>query len=130
MFSLQAQVVGRQYRVSAEHDATGIVVHTPSGPVAARSVNDAIRIAHRHIGLVLQRAQRPGIPWGLLVSAGGVQAVYGESPLLQVPVDTRRQPESPVSRLRRQWHDGDGPLAALENAMAIVRHYVARRAAA
>ena len=130
MFSLIAQVLGQQVEVQAVRDGVGITVHTPSGPVSARSVNDAVRIAHRHLGVVLQRAERPGIPWGLHVSAGEVAAVYGKWPLLPGPVDQRRAPESAVSRIRRRWHDGDGPLAALENALAIVRHYTAHRAAA
>jgi len=69
------------------------------------------------------------VPWGLRVSVGAVSAVYGEFPGFPgSPSAVDRS--SPVVRIRSQWHDGQGPLAALENALRIVEAYAGRRAAA
>jgi hypothetical protein len=130
LFSLTAQVLGTQYAVSVDNDGTGIVVHAPDGPQAARTLAEAERLAHRAMAMILRRAERPGVPWGLLVSVAGVQAVYGEWPLLPGPAEPSRPQRTPVSRIREEWRDGDGPLKALENAMRIIEAYVGRRAAA
>jgi hypothetical protein len=131
VFTLTAQVLGTQHTTSAERDDAGrIIVNTSNGPLGARSVSDAIRIAHRDMGEFLLPAQRPGRPWGLLVSVAGVQAVYGDWPLL--PGEPRRKPDnSLVHRIRSRWHDS-GPISALDNALEIVRAYLGsqgRRAA-
>ena len=131
IFTLTAQVAGFGHSVSASNDGTGIVVHTTTGTATARSVSDAARIAARDLALYLRGAERPGVPWGLRVEVGGVAAVYGEFPLYSAPADPSRRPErSPVMRIRDQWHDGAGPLAALENALRIIDAYTGRRAAA
>ncbi len=82
IFSLEAQVLGTPLNVSAESDGSGITVHTSAGPVAARSVNDAIRIARRDMGEFLLPAQHGDRPWGLRVTVAGAQAVYGQWPLI------------------------------------------------
>jgi hypothetical protein len=81
MFSLTAQVLGQQYAVEATWDGGTIVVQAPAGTAHARSIDQAVDIARRHLGVILQRAERPGVPWGLHVAAGGVAAVYGEWPM-------------------------------------------------
>ena len=131
MFTLDAQVCGTPRTVSAESDGTGITVHTSGGPVRARSSQDAIRIAREDIGRFLQPAQRGGKPWGLRVVVRSVQAVYGEWPLL--PSGGRgggRADNSPVTRIRREYNESSGPLGALENAIRIIRAYVAAGRAA
>lgn len=132
LFNITAQVAGFEHQVTAEHDGSGIVLRTPTGTRTARTISDACRIAGQDLSLYLKSAKRPGVPWGLHVSVGGVAAVYGEWPLLQVPADdTRRRREpSPVTRIRSRWHDGDGPMAALDNALRIIEAYTGRRAAA
>jgi hypothetical protein len=130
LFSLTAQVLGRRYTVSVDNDGTGLVVHTPGGSHATRMLADAERLAHREMGMILRRAEQPGVPWGLHVSASSAQAIYGDWPMLPGPFEPSRLKHTPVARIYQMWHDGDGPLRALENAMKIVKAYVGRRMAA
>lgn len=131
LFSITAQVAGFTHEATATNSGTGIVVTTDTGIRVARTISDATRIAAQDIGLFLRKAEQPGIPWGLQVAAGSASAVYGEFPLLSVPVqESRRREITPVARIRRMWQDGDGPLAALENALRIIDAYTGRRAAA
>jgi|SRR5947209_10396637 len=129
-FSLAAQVCGNELTVSAEPTRFGYSVSSPEGIRAARSIGDALRLACREIAEFFEPARRPGVPWGLRVSVGDVGAVYGEWPLFPGPPDGSRRTDTPVSRIRRRWHDGDGPLAALDNARQIIEAYAGRRHAA
>src|SRR5438094_151078 len=120
MFTLDAQVLGSPHTTSAQRDEIGAIsVRTAGGPRLARSVNDAVRIAHADMGEFLLPAQPPGRPWGLRVQVGEVAAVYGEWPGFPAPPDGRPD-NSLVTRIRHRWHDS-GPLSALENALEIVR---------
>jgi hypothetical protein len=124
LFSLSAHVCGSERSVSAEADGFGITVSTSGGPVRARSTNDAVRLARDDIGEHLRRAERrSGVPWGLRVSVGGIQAVYGEWPLI---VGGGEPEASPVSRIRNRWDERSGPLSALANAIEIIRAYLPR----
>ncbi len=127
LFTLTAQVCGMNRSCSAESDGFGITVSTSTGPHAVRSWQDAIRVAERDIGLFLRRAERGDIPWGLHVSVGMVQAVYGEWPLLPGPPSDDRPEPSPVRRIRSKWRDSDGPMSALGNAVEIMKAYAPRR---
>ena len=129
VFSLQAQVCGHQLSATVSDAGGCLTVETASGPLSVRSLADAERVAERQIGLFLQRAERGGVPWGRYLSAGQVAAVYGDWPLLPGPASPRAS-ETPVSRIRSRWRPSDGPLSALGNAMAIIRAYSPRRAAA
>jgi len=130
LFSLNADVCGVKHQVSADQTHAGIVVISPTGQARARSLAEAVKIAAREIGMFLQRAERPGIPWGVYVSAGQVAAVYGMwPPLMGPPSDSRPRPNE-VARIRSLWQDGDGPLAALENACQIIEATIRRRHAA
>jgi len=130
IFSLDADVCGVKHRVSAESTAAGIVLMSPTGQQRARSLGEAVRLAAREIGLFLQRAENQSVPWGLHVSAGQAAAVYGcWPPLMGPPVDARPRP-SLIARIRRLWRDGDGPIAALDNACKIIDAYTARARAA
>lgn len=128
MFTLDAQVLGDQRNIRAESDGLGITVHTSRGPVRARHVNDAIRIAHDDLGEFLRPAhQRSGVPWGLCVSVAGVSSYYGDVRFCRGGGGGGGLPQSElVVRIRARWHDGQGPLAALENALDIVRAYLGR----
>lgn len=132
MFTLDAQVCGTERTTRAEADGFGITVDTSAGPMRARSVNDAIRIARDDIGEFLQAAQRRGVPWGLRVTVSGGTAVYGEWPLLGGGGGRGGGFEnSPLVRIRRRWHHGSDALSALANAVEIIRAYApAGRAAA
>lgn len=129
VFSLQAQVCGHKISATVCDTGAGLTVDTGSGPINARSLAEAERLAERQIGLFLQRAQRGGAPWGLYVSVGQVAAVYGDWPLMPGPASSRAS-ETPVARIRSQWQPSDGPINALQNAMLIARTYTQHRAAA
>jgi hypothetical protein len=124
IFRLAAQVLGTQRSAAATGDGTGYVVQTDAGPLAARSLNEAIRLARDHIGRFLHEADRRHATWGLLVQVGEVSAVYGDWPLLPAagPPSTRRT--SLVARIRDRWRGGSA-ISALENALEIVRAYAA-----
>lgn len=127
MFTLNAQVLGDQRTVSAEEDGLGITVTTSHGLRRARSVEDAIRIARDDFGEFLRHAQRPGVPWGLSVAVSGVSAYYGDVRFCRAGGGGAPLPDSDlVVRIRRRWHDGQGPHAALENAIEIIHAYVGR----
>jgi hypothetical protein len=129
-FSLSAQVCGNQHTVSAEPSARGYTVQSSLGPRYGVGRGEALRLACHEMASVLEPARRPGVPWGLHVSVGDRAAVYGEWPLLRGPVDPGRQRETRLSRIRRRWRDGDGPMAALDNARQIIETYAAARRAA
>jgi len=130
IFSLAADVCGAKQQVSADHTRAGIVVFLPADQVRARTVAEAVRIAGRQTGLFLQRAERPGVPWGLQVSVGGLVAVYGMWPPLMGPPSDARPHPSEAARIRKLWRDTDGPLAALENACKIIDVYARHARAA
>ncbi len=130
IFILDADVCGAKHQVSAAHTRAGIVVTSQGAQVRARAIADAVRIAARQIGLLLQKAERSGVPWGLRVSVGDVAAVYGMwPPLMGPPSDVRPRP-SEVARIRKLWRDTDGPLAALDNACKIIEAYAGHARAA
>jgi hypothetical protein len=122
LFRLAAQVLGTQRSASASSDGSGYVVQTDTGSQAARSLNEAIRLARDHIGKFLHEADRRHATWGLLVQVGEASAVYGDWPLLPAagPPSTRR--DSLVARIRDRWRGGSA-ISALENALEIVRAY-------
>src|SRR5882757_7870451 len=103
-----AQVVGTEHRTAAIRDESGtIAVTTSAGVIRARSLGEAIDIARNDMGEFLLPAQRPGRPWGLLVQVAEVQASYGDWPGFPGPPNRKPDP-SPVTRIRRRWHDS-GP---------------------
>lgn len=118
LFRITIQVAGRDQEVSAESARRGVLVTSTGGPVHVRDLHAATDLAGRILGPPLERARRNGAPWGLHVAAFGYQAVYGTWPLLPgVPADSK---ETPISRLRARFRDGDGPLDALGNAIRII----------
>jgi hypothetical protein len=127
LFSLQLQVAGFNHHATAISDGTGITVQTDSGPRAARTMGEAMREAREYVGPFLHDAERRKLPWGLLVSVSGVSAVYGAWPLL--PGRSGSVSEELVAKIRRQYKDGSA-LAALENALRIIRAYTSDRRAA
>jgi hypothetical protein len=129
IFSLQAQVLGTSYSAVASNDGLGITVETGNDRLAARSVREAERIARNYLGPILSKAERNGAPWGLLVSVGGVAAVYGNWPLLPGGPPSSPTSIELVTRIRREYHDGSA-LAALENALRIIEAYAGDRRAA
>jgi hypothetical protein len=130
MFRLQAQVLGAERSASADADGYGgITVHFSGGVRHVGTANEAIRIARDDIGEFLRRAQRPGVPWGLLVVVSDGQAVYGEWPLTGGGGGSPSFQRTPLVRIRNRWHDS-GALSALENAIRIIREYAPKGRAA
>ena len=126
VFSLTSQILGEERGVTAEWRGRALAVISDQGVTHARSVNDATRVAAQILGPGLERAGKKKLPWGLHVDVAGMQAVYGDWPLLQVPV--RRDPRpTPLSRIRAQWKEGDSPLEALDNAIRIIHAFAERR---
>jgi hypothetical protein len=130
MFRLQTQVLGTEHSVTADADGYGgITVHFSGGVRRVGSSSEAIRIARDDIGDFLRRAQRPGVPWGLLVVVPDGQAVYGEWPLSGGGAGSPSFQQTPLAQIRNRWHDS-GALSALENAIQIIREYAPKRHAA
>jgi hypothetical protein len=129
LFTLQAQIVGQTYHATASNDGSGIVVDTDRGPIAVRSVKEAMRAARDYLGPLLQNASKHHAPWGLYVGVTGVAAVYGSWPLLPGGPPSSPATVELVTRIRREYHDGSAT-AALENALRIIEAYTSERRAA
>jgi hypothetical protein len=129
IFTITIQIAGREHEVAAEYDPRGVLVTSVGAPVHVRDLHAATDLAGRILGPSLNRARRNGAPWGLHVSAFGYQAVYGTWPLL--PGVPGERHETPISRIRARFREGDGPLDALSNAIRIIEAAApaARRAA-
>jgi hypothetical protein len=129
MFTLSAQIFGDQRTISAEQDALGITVTTSHGPQHPRNLNEALRLARDDLGEFLRRGERAGVPWGLCVSVAGVSAYYGDVRFCRNAGSGGGGLPSTelVVRIRRRWHDNQGPSAALENALEIICAYLGGR---
>jgi hypothetical protein len=129
MFTLSAQVLCDQRTVSAEQDVLGITVTTSRGLQHARILNEALRLARDDLGEFLQRGDRAGVPWGLCVSVAGISAYYSDVRFCRSAGSGGGGLPSTelVVRIRRRWHVNQGPTAALENALDIVRAYLGGR---
>ena len=124
MFSFTARVCVDERTISAAaDDLGGVTVQTSSGPRHARTINQAIHIVRDDLGPFLARAQRRDLPWGFSVTVAGVSAYYGDVRFLRGGAGRGLPSNELVVRIRRQWHDGQGPIAALDNALKIVRAY-------
>jgi len=126
-FKLSAHFLEHRRRVSAQFDGISWTVANNDGQVAARGLNQAIRLAHQFVGQLLRPVgRREG--WGLRVEVAGVAASYGEpDPLEPVFPGASADPNSLVARIRSRWQIGDSPESALENAFEIVRAYAGKR---
>jgi hypothetical protein len=127
MFTLRAQVFGNPHTVSVDDDGLGVTITTPTGTRRVRNVESAVRTARQDLTEFLMPAQRHDAPWGLCVSVAGVSAYYGDVRFCGGGGRGNPLPQNElVVRIRRRWHDNQGPLAALENALEIVQAYVGR----
>lgn len=126
VFTLKIQVTGEEQEAVADRHERAIAVVTSEGTSLAHGVHAATRLAAGVLGPLLEQANRNDAPWGLYVDVAGNQAVYGDWPLLSgPPVDLRRKP-SQLSKIRALWRDGDGPVAALNNAIKIIEEFAER----
>lgn len=124
-FELKAHFLGVRRSVSAEATGLGWQIETDSSRFEVRSFERAVQAAEQHIGELLRRVGRkPG--WGLRVVAGPASALYGDpDPLAPaMPGGPPAPPDSLVARIHPRWTPGDSPVAALQNALQIVRAYL------
>jgi hypothetical protein len=74
-----------------------------------------------------RRSRRSGYRWGVCVSVAGVSAFYPDVRFCRSGGGGNGPPSSElVARIRRRWHDTQGPTAALENALNVIRVYLGR----
>jgi hypothetical protein len=130
VFMLKIQVGGDEHEVAAERHGRAIAVVTDHGTHAARNLHAATKIAVGEMGPYLDRADRNDLPWGIHVEAAGKQAVYGEWPLLPGPPAGRPRKPTRLSRIRALWQEGDGGVAALNNAIKVIEEFAETRRAA
>jgi hypothetical protein len=125
VFELQAQFIHESASASAQRRGGGLVVITSTGLQRARDLSRAIRIACAEIGPLMERGDRAGEGWGLMVAAGPASVAYGNW-----PTGPPREPGPELEGLRRildQYRHGDGARAALQNATKVIEAYAERR---
>lgn len=127
LFSLQAHLFTETRFASLDQVGDRLILSTRSGQRQVRTVDDGIRLARMEIGSFLKRAER-STPWGLTVSVGGVSASYGEPLPGSVPrVGPPPDPNSALVKIFSRWRPGDSAIAALDNAIELIRAYLGRR---
>jgi hypothetical protein len=125
VFELNAQFIHEDASASAERMGSMFVVNTPAGPRRAKDLSRAIRIACEEIGPLMERGDKAGEGWGLLVSAGPACVAYGNW-----PTGPPREPGPELEGLHRilaEYRPGDGARAALVNAIKIIEAFAERR---
>ena len=129
-FTFRVHINGVETSVTAQRWGRGWVVRSDGSPTQARSQAEAIRRASEVVGPVLAKAQSSGAVWGLAVSVGGAEALFGEwIPVEAVPSFVPDPPtrKSQIQRIYQHWQRHDGsPLGALEAACKIVEIYIDR----
>lgn len=124
VFELNAQFLTEDRVISAEYRRGALVVKTPSGPQVARTLSGAIRIACDAVGPLMERADRAGGGWGLMVRAGEASVAYGNW-----PTGPPGEPGPELEGLRRildQYRPGDGARTALNNACKVIEAFAER----
>jgi hypothetical protein len=105
----------------------GYVLRTDAGTVRLRSFAHAIVEARDYLGPFLATADRKtGPTWGLRVCVSAGCAFYGPNPPRSVGGGGGGVPVAPdelLAKIRSEYREGDGPLAALKNATKIARAY-------
>jgi hypothetical protein len=125
VFELNAQFIHETASARAEFRRGGMVVITDLGMRQARDLSRAIKIACAEVGPLMERGDRAGEGWGLMVAAGPVSVPYGNW-----PSGPPREPGPELEGLRRildQYRPGDGARAALQNATKVIEAYAERR---
>jgi hypothetical protein len=131
LFSISGHVNGQLMSVSGQRSGGGIALLLGGRPVAAASLDAALRLVAQELGPQLERAQRTSSAWGVYVAAGTASALFGDPwPLGQpTPAITGPPPKrsAPVARIHDAWRNRDGsPLGALEAALKIIEAYAER----
>lgn len=132
LFTLIARTVIEARTLTVSSDGMNFFVKTGSGTRPVRTLQQALHAARDQLGPFFVPIDHAKTSWGLYVSVAGVAAFYGE---LQPNVTRSSAPLPPgelITHIRDDYEPGDGPLAALRNAIKIVEAYLRRghRAAA
>lgn len=125
VFELSAQFISEQERVTAEYRRGAILVNTSNGAHVARSLSKAVGIACEAVGPMMERGDRAGGGWGLLVKAGPACVAYGNWPG-GPPGDPGPELEG-LRKILNQYRPGDGARAALNNAAKVIEAFAQRR---
>lgn len=121
IFELHGRFIGETLAVRASVGTGSLVVTTEAGARRVRDLSHAIRIACAEMGPVMERGDRVGEGWGLLVVAGPASVAYGNWPV-GAPRETRPELEG-LRRILDLYRPGDGARAALHNAAKVVEAF-------
>jgi len=125
IFELQAQFISQRAGVSVESGPGVLLVRSEGLTHRARDLSQAIRIAAAAVGTLMERGDRLGEGWGLMVAAGAVSVAYGSWPA-GPPRDPGEAPED-LQAILSQYRSGDGARAALQNAIKVVEAFAEYR---
>jgi hypothetical protein len=125
IFELQAQFIDQRAVASVEAGPGVLLVRSDGLSHRARELSQAIRIATGAVGTLMERGDRLGEGWGLMVGAGVVSVAYGSWPT-GPPRDPSEAPES-LRAILNQYRSGDGARAALQNAIKVVEAFAEYR---
>ena len=128
LFTLIARTVVEVRTVTVSSDGMNFFVKTDAGKRPVRTLMQALRAARDVLGPFLVPIDWATTPWGLYVSVAGVAAFYGElQPNVPRSSGAPLPPDELITRIRDDYKPGDGPIAALSNAIKIVEVYLLRR---
>jgi hypothetical protein len=125
IFELQAQFIDQHADARVEAGPGIFLVHSEGLTHRARGLAQAIRIAAAAVGPLMERGDRFGEGWGLMVVAGPASVAYGNWPV-GPPGDPRKGP-SGLDEILRQYRPGDGARAALQNAIKVIEAFAERQ---
>jgi nitroreductase len=118
IFELKAQFIHENASAIAERQGRMLVVRTTTHSRRVRDLSQAIRLACEAVGPLMERGDKTGEGWGLLVTVGTVCVAYGNW-----PAGSPGRPDPRLEDLRRilaEYHARDGARAALANATKVI----------
>lgn len=122
IFELHGQFIEETAVARATRAGSGVIlVNLETDARHAVNLTGAIRIACAHVGPLMERGDRAGLGWGLLVVAGPVSVAYGNW-----PAGPPRRPGPDLEVLRRilaEYRPHDGARAALHNSTKVIEAY-------
>ena len=124
MLSFNASVMSQSHTASVGLTAEGYRVEIGGGAQIYARLAHALNAVRDYLGPFLATAERNrDLPWSLSVSVPAGTAFYGTRPPQfgggGVPVE----PAELLVKIRQRYEEGDGPIAALQNALQIARAY-------
>ena len=125
IFEFQAQFIDQRAGASVELGPGVFLVRSEGLTHRARDLSQAIRIAADAVGTLMERGDRLGEGWGLMVTVGAVSVAYGSWPT-GPPRDPGEAPEG-LQAILSQYRLGDGARAALQNAIRVVEAFAEYR---